>query len=999
MFRERRLYIRIHTLNRRIEIKNKDFFKDGKASDLIKIIGEDVKLKIDEVIIIKAYNLHGDFNDKEIHLLKEELFCDPVYQEGAAEFYYAKNLNYDFAIEVSYKSGVTDNVGRTSAGGIEDILKRKIEDKRIRSSVLYLFKGSLNYHEMERIAGKVLCNTLIEDYSIFTKEDVTKGKTIIYNFPIDKNVTKPYYDEIDLDVTDRELTEISNARVLSLSLDEMHSIKKYYERKDVQDDRKKTSLPENPTDIEIEVFAQTWSEHCKHKIFAAEIDYKNGNESKTIKSLFKTYVQKSTEIIMKNRKDLLSVFKDNAGIVKFDEEFAYCVKVETHNSPSALDPYGGAMTGIVGVNRDIIGTGMGAYPIFNTDIFCFGSPFTDDTDIPEGLLHPRRIFRGVHKGVKDGGNESGIPTINGSIVFDKSFLGKPLVFCGTGGILPLKSNNRPTNEKYIKKGDLIVMCGGRIGKDGIHGATFSSAHLTEDSPTSAVQIGDPITQKKMLDFIIEARDLGLFSGLTDNGAGGLSSSIGELATFTGGSLLDLEKCPLKYNGLRPWEILLSEAQERMSIAVPPESVDAFLALSKKRDVESTVIGVFTDSGFFECRYNGETICKIEMKMLHDGLPRMHLDAVWKNEKEERLETAEGDCKEALRSLLVSPNIASKEYWVRMYDHEVQGRTVMKPFSGKDNDGPSDGAVIKLFPDKDEGLVVTNGIIPRYSAIDTYHMTANVIDEAVRQAIMIGANPDRLVGLDNFCWPDPVESPTTPDGKYKLAQLVRSLEALYDITIAYNCPCISGKDSMKNDYRKGDRKISVLPTLLFTVTGKIDDIKKATSFYFKKPGTKIYLLGDTRPELGASEYYVMKDIKGGRVPRLDPKNALSLYKKIYGAVQKNLFLSAHDLSDGGLAVALAEAAFSGNLGAKISLDEVGKGLSVTEKLFSESPSRILVTVSKENEKEFSGLFDGNEVHLLGETTAERRLTVKSGNTTVIEDDLPSLKKIWKNALIF
>jgi phosphoribosylformylglycinamidine (FGAM) synthase PurS component len=378
-------------LNRRIEIKNKDFFKDGKSIDLIKIINEDVKLKINDVVIIKAYNLHGDFTDKEVHLLKEELFCDPVYQEGAAEFYFAKNLNYDFAVEVSYKSGVTDNVGRTSARGIEDILKRKIEDKRMRSSVMYLFKANLEYRDMEKIAVKVLCNTLIEEFTIFTKEDVTKGKTIIYNFPIDKNVTKPYYDPIDLDIPDTELEKISAERILSLSLVEMHSIKKYYMRPDVREDRKKAGLPEMPTDIEIEVFAQTWSEHCKHKIFAADIDYHNGSENRKINSLFKTYIQKSTEIISKNRDDLLSVFKDNSGIVKFNDEYAYCMKVETHNSPSALDPYGGAMTGIVGVNRDIIGTGMGAYPIFNTDVFCFGSPFTDETEIPEGLLHPRDI--------------------------------------------------------------------------------------------------------------------------------------------------------------------------------------------------------------------------------------------------------------------------------------------------------------------------------------------------------------------------------------------------------------------------------------------------------------------------------------------------------------------------------------------------------------------------------------------------------------------------------
>ncbi|HQJ07217.1 MAG TPA: AIR synthase-related protein, partial [Spirochaetota bacterium] len=384
----------------------------------------------------------------------------------------------------------------------------------------------------------------------------------------------------------------------------------------------------------------------------------------------------------------------------------------------ALDPYGGAMTGIVGVNRDILGTGIGAYPIFNTDVFCFGDPFIDNKEVPDGLLHPRRIFRGVHRGIKDGGNESGIPTVNGSISFDNSFLGKPLVFCGTGGLLPLKVNGKDSYEKYTKSGDLIVMVGGKIGKDGIHGATFSSDHLSEKSPTSAVQIGDPITQKKMVDFIIEARDKDLYSGLTDNGAGGLASSVGEMATFTNGAVLYLEKCPLKYSGLKPWEILLSEAQERMTVSVPKDKIDDFLELSKLRDVESTAIGEFTENGLFECFYNGERISSVSMNFLHNGVPKYKLKAKWKNNEEKKVEFIDEDIAQSIKNLLKRPNIASKEYWVRMYDHEVGARTVVKPFMGKNNDGPSDGAVLKIFPNSNEGLVVTHGIVPRYSEYDT-----------------------------------------------------------------------------------------------------------------------------------------------------------------------------------------------------------------------------------------------------------------------------------------
>ena len=985
-------------MTHRIEIKNKSNFVDGKATSLIHIIAEDTKLKIDNVTIVKAYNIFGDFNDNEIDILKDELFCDKVYQDSAKGFYFATQLDYDFAIEVSYKNGVTDNVGRTSTSGISHILKRKIDDKMVRSSFLYLFNGILTKNDADIIANKVLCNNLIEDYSILTKDEVKQGKVVNYILPQEKVITKPYYDTVDLNVSDEKLMEISNKGMLSLTIEEMRAIRDYYNDPKIIAERKADNLPQNPTDAELEVIAQTWSEHCKHKIFAANVSYKDGDSTKEIKSLFKTYIQKSTEVIKQKRDDLLSVFVDNAGIVKFNDDYAYCVKVETHNSPSALDPYGGAMTDIVGVNLNLIGTGFGSYPIFNTVVFCFGSPFTEEENIPKSLLHPRRIFRGVHKGVKDGGNESGIPTVNGAIVFDPTFLGKPLVFCGTGGIMPLYIKNKPSYEKYVKKGDLIVMSGGRIGKDGIHGATFSSAHLSEESPTSAVQIGDPITQKKLLDFIIEARDKGLYSGLTDNGAGGLSSSIGEMANFTGGALLNLEKCPLKYSGLKPWEILVSEAQERMSLAVPQEDIEEFLALSKKRDVESTVIGVFTDNGFFECRYNDEIISKISMDFLHDGVPKLNIKAEWNAPKQEKINEIDTNYKDSLYKLMARPNIASKEFWIRMYDHEVGARTVGKPFTGKENDGPSDGAVLKMFPNSNEGLVVTNGIVPRYSSIDTYQMTANAIDEAFRQAIILGANPDKIVGLDNFCWPDPVESLHTPDGKYKMAQLVRSCEAVYDVTIAYNCPCISGKDSMKNDYRKGDKKISVLPTILFTVVGKIDDVTKTTSFYFKNETDLIYLLGETKGELGASEYYYQKNISGGVMPTVNPQKALKMYKKIYNLVKNGLLNSAHDLSDGGLAVAVSEAAFSGNIGAKIDLDILGN-LTTEEKLFSESPSRILVSISKEKQKEFLEIMKDENIYLLGETIKEQKLVVNSKTEKIFEADLKELKNIWKNTLVF
>ena len=457
------------------------------------------------------------------------------------------------------------------------------------------------------------------------------------------------------------------------------------------------------------------------------------------------------------------------------------MKAETHNSPSALDPFGGAMTGIVGVNRDILGTGLGARPIANTDVFCFGPP--DYTgNIPKGLFHPSRVFRGVHAGVRAGGNESGIPTVNGAIIFDERYLGKPLVYCGTVGIMPrLLPDGRESHDKTPTPGDIVYMVGGRVGFDGIHGATFSSLELTEDSPSSAVQIGDPITQKKMLDMIIEARDEGLIQVITDNGAGGLSSSVGEMAELTGGADLDLSVVPLKQAGLSPWEILVSESQERMTVGVKPEDCESFEALADLHEVEATAVGKFTDSGAFTVRMGTDVVAHLPISFLHDGCPQLELDSEWTPPTHAEVLLPEvSQMGEALSRLIARPNIASKEWWVRSYDHEVIAQSVIKPFCGVNHDAPGDAAVIAPIQGQTQGAVISNGIIPRYSDIDAYAMTAASIDEALRNAVCVGVDLDLIAGLDNFCWPDPVESETPPDGRYKLAQLVRAHRALDDV---------------------------------------------------------------------------------------------------------------------------------------------------------------------------------------------------------------------------
>jgi len=755
----------------------------------------------------------------------------------------------------------------------------------------------------------------------------------------------------------------------------------------------------------MECLAQTWSEHCKHKIFNSYIDYTDGKKQQAVDSLFKTYIKGSTEKIRraKGKNDFcLSVFVDNAGIIKFNDDYNLVFKVETHNSPSALDPYGGALTGIVGVNRDPFGTGLGAKLIFNTDVFCFASPF-HQKKLPPRILHPRRIYEGVREGVEHGGNKSGIPTVNGSIVFDERFLGKPLVYCGTAGIMPARIQGKTTHQKDIRPGDLIVMTGGRIGKDGIHGATFSSEELHEGSPVTAVQIGDPITQKKMTDFLLAARDRGLYRAITDNGAGGLSSSVGEMATYSGGCELDLTHAPLKYQGLQPWEILISEAQERMTLAIDPKKIKPFLEMAGKMDVEATVLGKFTASGKFHVLYGSQTVAWLDMHFLHAGVPQLRLHARWKQPRhhEPRFSPPKHYGTE-LKNMLARLNICSKESVVRQYDHEVQGGSVVKPLVGAQNDGPSDAAVIRPLLDSMEGVVVAHGICPRYSDIDTYHMTACAIDEAIRNAVAVGADIDHLAGLDNFCWCDPVKSEKTPDGEYKLAQLVRANMAIYDYTTAFGVPCISGKDSMKNDYQIGRTKISIPPTILYSVIGFIRDVRQAVTMDAKHPGDLVYIVGETKEELGGSEWFASKKWIGNTVPRVNAANALKMYRALHRAMQKGLVASCHDCSDGGMAVALAETALAGMLGMDIDLKHVPyTGPKRNDYLlFSETASRFIVTVHPENQKLFDKIMTGNVTGLIGCVTEKPFLEIRGleGKTT-IRETLKALKKAWQKTLNF
>ena len=989
----------------RIEIGFKEGVRDSLGEKIKRRIVENLHIKVDSVKTIDVHTIDGNLTRKELELAATGPLSDPITQNFAVNSGLADR--FDWMIEVGFRPGVTDNVGKTAREAIE-LLLGKLPDRLfgVHTSRQYVIEGPIGRDDAERIASSLLANDLIERYVIVDGKSWDRQKGLSPYVPRVIGEDRLHVEEINLDTSDETLMKISNDRVLALNLEEMKALLNYLKNSAILKERRKAGLGKNMTDAELECLAQTWSEHCKHKIFNARIVYEDERGSmEEINSLFDSYIKRATkEIRERQGKDdwCLSVFVDNAGIIKFNRDFNLVFKVETHNSPSALDPYGGALTGIVGVNRDPFGTGMGAKLIFNTDVFCFAPP-AYDKPLPKRILHPRRIYEGVREGVEHGGNKSGIPTINGCIVFDERFLGKPLVYCGTGGIMPSVILGKPTHTKEIMAGDVVVMAGGRIGKDGIHGATFSSEELHEGSPVTAVQIGDPITQKKMTDFLLMARDRGLYRCITDNGAGGLSSSVGETAKLSGGCEIDLKKAPLKYAGLNPWEILISESQERMTLAVAPELVNEFLELAQKMDVEATVVGRYTDSGMFHVLYGDRTVAYLEMDFLHDGVPQMQLHAKWQRRIYPEPDFPEpADMGQALKDMLGRLNICSKESVVRQYDHEVQGGSVVKPLVGVCNDGPSDAAVIRPILTSFEGVVVANGICPRYGDIDTYHMAACAIDEAIRNAIAVGGSLEFMAGLDNFCWCDPVQSEKTPDGEYKLAQLVRANKALYDYTRAFGVPCISGKDSMKNDYHIGNVKISIPPTLLFSTMGKIEDARKAVTLDAKRPGDLVYILGETYDELGGSEWYAMHGFIGNQVPKVNAERAKALYDALSRAMNAGLVASCHDCSDGGAGVAIAETAFAGGLGMLIHIALFpSSGIDRNDTLlFSESQSRFVVTISPAAKKSFEAMMKGIAMSQVGEVLAEGLLKIDGiDGERIIEEDINELKAVWQRPLNF
>jgi phosphoribosylformylglycinamidine synthase II len=977
----------------RIEVFWSASVPDGRARAALDDIRE---LGIDGVRSVQVsdlYYLRGDLTREQVNMLCDELLVDPVVQGAHVTAHETRDSGSpvvepstsddgsSFVVEVGFHLGVTDSVAENLISGAGRL---GMSVRQAATGTRYVLVGELGIEDINQIATGLLCNEVIESYTIGELcppfAPPAQASDVIEQIPI-------------REMEDKELAHISVERVLYLDLPEMQAVRDYYR-----------SEGRDPTDVELETLAQTWSEHCVHKTFKAVIDYESSGDDSSpgahtrqrIDGLLRTYLRAATERIAKPW--VRSAFVDNAGILAFDNEWDVSFKVETHNHPSALEPFGGANTGVGGVVRDIIG--VSARPIANTDVLCFGPQDLAYDEVPGGALHPRRIAAGVIAGIEDYGNKMGIPTVNGAILYHPGYTGNPLVFCGCVGIAP-----RDSHRNQAQPGDLCVSIGGRTGRDGLHGATFSSAELTHETGEtvgSVVQIGNPISEKAFLEAVLVARDQGLYTAITDCGAGGFSSAVGEMGREVGVEI-DLSTAPLKYPGLKPWEIWLSEAQERMILAVPAQNLDALAQVCGARDVEMTVIGQFTGDQRLTLRYGDRLAGSMEMNFLHDGIPRRQLEAAWSPPRiggeaaPPAARFAGQQLDRILLRLLASPNIASKEAVIRRYDHEVQGGTIVKPLTGAENDGPSDAAVIRpLDPQLSggdlsyRGIALGCGINPLYGMLDPYAMAWAAVDEAMRNVVAVGADPDAVALLDNFCW----GNHNLPD---RLGGLVRAAQGCHDASLAYGAPFVSGKDSLNNEYVDPHGvKTPIPPTLLVSALGFVPDVRQAVTMDCKSAGDRLYVIGETRAELGGSTLYQLQGDLGWGVPG-PMASSIEAMRALHRAIRQGWVRACHDCSEGGLAVAAAEMAFSGAIGLTVRLADLPRADSVKDDvtaLFSETIGRFLVQVAEKDAAAFEQAMAGTVTARIGETGGDAMCVLGVDGETIVQVDLDVLKVTWQ-----
>ncbi|MBI4615878.1 MAG: phosphoribosylformylglycinamidine synthase subunit PurL [Planctomycetes bacterium] len=949
-----------------VEVSRRKGFPDplgARAESALKDAGE----RVQSARFVQVYLFEGDLAPDAGETLARELLADPVTEVYSVGKPLAPLGEGARTLTIARRPGVMDPAENSLAHALALLGLPPARVKRARK-YHFRFAGGPG-PDLSNFARRHLANDLIEE--------ITTGNRVFDHLP----AGRPWrFERVEVPLagkTERELEDLSREMGLALDPLEMAAAQRHF-----------AGLGRAPTDVELETIAQTWSEHCCHKTLTGPIDF----EGERIENLLKETIFRATREL--EREWCVSVFSDNAGVVRFDEEHDLAIKVETHNHPSALEPYGGAATGVGGVIRDVLGCGLGAWPVANLDVFCVGPLDLPAEKVPRGCLHPRRILEGVVSGVRDYGNQMGIPTAAGALVVGEGYVANPLVFCGTVGLLP-----RGKAAKSVKPGDAIVLAGGRTGRDGIHGATMSSLSLDATSERlsgGAVQIGDPITEKRLADTLVQARDAGLYRSLTDCGAGGLSSAVGEMAHDTGAEV-HLERVPLKYEGLSSREIWISEAQERMVLAVPPENVQASLALFAGEGVEATVLGRFTDSGRLALFHDGHPVADLELEFLHHGLPKRVRKATWKAPPAVRLETAgAGDPGEILAAVLAHPDVASKEWIVRGYDHEVQAGSVAKPLVGFEGTAPSDAAVFAPVPGGKSGVALGLGIASRYGRLDPAAMAASAIDEAVRNVVAAGADPDRIALLDNFAWADCRR-------EEELGALVVAARACYEVAKAFGTPFVSGKDSLHNEYTDGGTRIGIPPTLLVTALGVVTDLARAVSMDFKGPGHLVYLVGRTHEELGGSIFASVARLSDGTgtAPQVHAEEAQRTFEAVGRLIREGLVLACHDLSEGGLAVAAAEMAFARDVGAELDLASVPRppgAMPDAAILFSESNSRFLVEVDLSRAARVEEVLAGVPHAGVGRTVGKPELVIRgTGGAALLREPIEPLRRAWSESL--
>ena len=927
----------------------KDGLRDPDAEKAQRALAE--SLPIASVAFVQGYVLEGVDPSKSGRRAADEAIGDPVTQTWSTDGVPGGVPSDATVVSVMRRPGVMDPVEASVKTALAALGIAAESVRTVRRYLVTGAKGRIAEADLAAAARECLANEAIEEIRTGADLDVQPVHPHPYAF---RRVEIPLRD-----ATDDDLARISKERTLSLSLLEMQAVRAFFREEGRE-----------PTDAELETIAQTWSEHCKHKTLTGEVRFKGQGGPRSYKNLLKETVFAATQKIA--RPDCLSVFVDNAGVIAFDEKHGVCMKVETHNHPSAIEPYGGAGTGIGGVIRDVLGTGLGARPFVNTDVFCFAPPDTKEKDVPKGCLHPTRLMHGVVEGVRDYGNRMGIPTASGGLFFDPRYVGNPIVFCGTLGIIP-----RELVKKAARPGDRIVVMGGRTGRDGIHGATFSSVELHEESETvsaGAVQIGNPIEEKMCVDALLRARDEGLLTAVTDCGAGGLSSAVGEMGGDTGANV-ELAHVPLKYPGLTYAEIWISEAQERMVMAVAPANVSRLRAICAEERVEMTDLGEFTNDHRLRLTYGGVPVADMPMEFLHDGLPRTPRDAEFAPPPAKAFAWSDAprNLGDDLRAILSSWNVCSKEWVIRQYDHEVQAGSAVKPLVGRRRDGPSDACVMTPVPGDPRGVAVSSGMNPRWGDLSPYDMAANAVDEALRNLTAIGANARRAALLDNFSW----GNCSKPD---RLGSLVLAAEALRDTAIAFGTPFVSGKDSLNNEYMVEGRSIVIPPTLLVSAFCVVDDVRKCITMDLKEPGNLLFVVGVTRDEMGGSHLGLVRGASGGTVPVVRTREALAAFDGVHAAISAGLVRACHDMSEGGLSVALAEMAFAGCRGLEASLvqvpfEESGDGGVRDEVLlFSESASRFVCEVRAKDAAAFEAALRGVPHARIGRVTSTGRVLV-------------------------